>query len=303
MKLLITFALTLIINSIPNAVAAQSNREIFVRVTAQKNGNDFTANLKAQDFQLKLNNILQTVTSFGFDDEPISVCILIDESGSMDSMGKSNSAERVLDTLKNFVNTANAKNEYFLIGFKDKPELVVSATMSRDALLKGLEVITTIKPKGNTAFYDSVKFSLDNLSGAKYSRHVLLVISDGIDNVSQTSLGDVQKSLKLSGTLLYSISLRTGFSGLEGSVLLDNLAASSGGKSFYVYKQRDLESAVASILKELKTQYKVGFIPVGQKPGKWNKLQIDLSEDLVKNQKVKLHYREGIFIDTRQLLH
>ena len=244
----------------------------------------------------------QTITSFQSKDEPVSIGILFDISGSMDAKNHSNESklQLFLDGLKKFVDSGNDANEYFLAVFNEKMNFVVDKTQSRDVVIKGLEALRELKTEGNTNFYDAVNVGLKKLSTAKHMRRVLLIVSDGTDNSSKTSFDDIKKTLRTTEVLLYSVSPKVhGFSSIYGdggSAFLDEIIFSSGGRAFYEDKPEKITAVFERISSEIQNQYTIGFVPSSQKTGKWTKLKVAIK--LPKNSgdqsgKISVRYRYG----------
>lgn len=283
-------------------VAAQRSAEIFLNVTIERENNGFVNDLKAENFRVRIGKTVQQITSFQLNDEPISVGVLIDVSGSI---GRANQLKNpglkpFIEGVKQLVNLGNDTNEYFVTGFNTQIFSVVDKTKSRDVVLHGLEELQNAKTSGNTSFYDALRFGLEKISGAKHRKRVLLVMSDGTDNSSKSTFNDISLALKSSDVLLYSVSFNPGgFSSIDsqqGFAFLDHLTALSGGKSLYVKKTDQIRSVFEKISTELRSQYMLGFMPTKEKSGKWNKIkvEVDLSENISKQTgKIAVRYREG----------
>lgn len=282
---------------------AQGNGEILVNVTAEREDTGIVRDLKAEDFRIKIGQTFQKLTSFQLKDEPISVGILIDVSGSIGrgNQSKNPRLELFVEGVKLFINSGNNANEYFVNGFNTETYSVVGRTESLSAARQGLEKLERTKTLGNTSFYDAVNVGLNEISSAKHRKRALIVVSDGSDNSSKYTFNDVSRALKSSDVLLYSVSFNGGgFSSIvnqQGFAFLDQLTALSGGKSLYVKRTDEISTTFEKIASELRSQYIIGFVPNEQKTGKWNKLKIelDLPESASrKNGKIVVRYRKGI---------
>lgn len=301
MKIISIPILVLILLGCSSLTMAQGIGEILVNVTTEKEKTGFANDLKAEDFRIKIGKTFQKITSFQLKDEPISVGILIDVSGSIGRGNQSkNGLKLFVEGVKQFVNSGNDANEYFVTGFNTKTYPVVDKTQSRDAVLQGLETLQGAKTSGNTSFYDALKFGLEKISTAKHKKRVLLVVSDGSDNSSKLSFDDINQAFKVSDVLLYSVSFNpVGLSSIDGELgfaFLDHLTALSGGKSFYVKKTDEISTTFERISTELRSQYMIGFVPKEQKSGKWKKIEIKvaLPENTSKQtEKIIVRCREG----------
>ena len=287
-------------------VRSQSSSEIFINLTAESEKTGFVKDLKAEDIRIKFGKDPQTITSFQLKDDPISVGILFDVSRSVDEWRRLNNYGPLLflEGLKQFVNSANDANEYFIADFNQKTTIIVDRTQSRDTVIKGLEALREIKAEGTTGFYDALSFGLKTLSTAKHSKRVLLVISDGIDNSSKSSFNSIMQAFKASDVLLYSVcidrtSTEGGASGqlAQGMADLHELAWVNGGRSLYIRRPIDNAKAFEIISTDLRSQYRLGFTPTMPKNGTWNKLKIEIETPKGNSRhagKIVARYREGL---------
>src|ERR1700679_1259815 len=157
--------------------------------------------LGKDDFKVYEDGVEQTIASFQHQDIPISLGILVDTSGSM-RMKRQAVNESALD----LVHSSNPDDESFVVNFSDEAYIDQEFTASVDKLRQGLSHIDS---KGGTALYDAIMASADYMSkNAKRSKQVLLVITDGEDNASSTSLEDaVHRIQDLEGPVVYSVGL------------------------------------------------------------------------------------------------
>lgn len=296
--------LTIILIFCPLWVWGQKSGEILINVTAENRKTGFVKDLKAEDLKIKFGKSSPAVTSLRLNDGPASIGILFDVSGSTKDWKMSNGLKPslFLEGLKEFVNSSNSSNEYFVVGFNQKTALLVDKSQSHDPVIKALDSLRDINPEGNTSFYDALGYGLENLFTAKFKRRILLIISDGTDNTSKLSFDDMKKMLRESDIALYSLCIDptlklVNVNGMQGMAFLDELTWMSGGRPLYVRQPNDITKNLEKISSELQNQYSVGFVPKEPKKGTWNKLKIEILSAKgsdKKEGKTDLRYREGL---------
>ncbi len=214
----------------------------------------------------------QEITFFSDTDAPISIGILFDVSGSMsgEKIGKAKKA------LERFINTSHPSDEYFLIAFNSRAQLLLDRTRDGEAVL---EKLTLVKPKDNTALYDAAYLGVERVTRGTRQKKAMLIISDGQDNASRYNFGEVRRLLKESDVTVYGVGIMDGHdagsaSGMQGQAFLDELASVTGGKSFYPQTDIEMDEIFERIALELRHQYSVGFTPKNFTPdGKWHKIK------------------------------
>ncbi|HEV2387105.1 MAG TPA: VWA domain-containing protein [Candidatus Acidoferrales bacterium] len=249
---------------------------VLVPVTVVDPYDRLVTGLEQDNFRVFENNIEQEVIHFDEEDVPISIGVVFDMSGSMsDKIDKSKMAAL------QFFKTANPQDEFFLVDFSDRAQLVSSFTSDVDVLRDRLMFT---RGTGRTALFDAIYLGLSEMRGAHNSRKALLIISDGGENHSRYSERDLREYLKEADVQIYAIGIyepladrfRTPEEG-EGPALLDELAEMSGGRVFPVQNLNELPDIATKISMELRNQYVLGYRPGNRvKDGKWRKIKITL---------------------------
>ena len=232
----------------------------------------YVSGLTKNAFTIFDNNQEQEITYFSDSDAPVSVGILFDVSGSMsgDKINKARTA------LKRFIGSSHPSDEYFLIAFNSRAQLVLDRTRSGDAVL---EKLTLINPKQNTALYDAVYLGLERVTRGSHQKRALLIISDGQDNASRYNFGEVRRLMKESDVVTYAVGIIDGSDagssiGMQGQAFLDELTSVTGGKSFYPSSDIEMDEIFERIALELRHQYSIGYTPTNFQPdGKWRKVK------------------------------
>ena len=232
----------------------------------------YVSGLDKRAFSIFDNNEEQEITFFSDSDAPISVGILFDVSGSMsgEKIAKSRKA------LEKFLNTSHPSDEYFLIAFNNRAQLLLDRTRDSEAVLQKL---TLVQPKNNTALYDACYLGVERVTRGTRQKKALLIISDGQDNNSRYNFGEVRRLMKESDVTVYAVGIldsRDAGSpeGMQGQAFLDELASVTGGKSFYPQTDVELDEIFERIALELRHQYSIGYTPKDFAPdGKWHKVK------------------------------
>jgi Ca-activated chloride channel family protein len=236
----------------------------------------YVTGLPKSAFTIIDNNKEQEVTFFSDSDAPISVGILFDVSGSMSG----EKIKKARTALQRFISSSHPSDEYFLIAFNSKAELLLDRTRNADAVL---EKLTFVQPARNTALYDAVYLGLERVTRGAHQKRALLIISDGQDNSSRYNFGEVRRLMKESDVVTYAVGIiDRGDSGsqigMQGQAFLDELSSVSGGKSFYPNGPAEMDEIFERIALELRHQYSVGYTPTDFQPdGKWRRVKVKVN--------------------------
>ena len=225
--------------------------------------------LEKENFRLYEDRVLQTITQFAMDDEPIAAGLVFDTSGSMgDKLQRSRMAAA------QFFKIADAEDEFFLVEFDSKPRLVVPLTQDTGHIE---EELTFSKSKGSTALLDAIYMALQEMRKSKKNKRALLIISDGGDNNSRYTVKEVRDLIQESDVLIYSIGVFGGGSTPEeagGPGLLSHISESTGGRMFYA-NPADLPDVAKKIGIELRNRYILGYSPENQvRDGKYHRVEV-----------------------------
>ncbi len=233
----------------------------------------YVSGLTRKAFSVVDNDTPQEITFFSDSDAPVSIGILFDVSGSMsgEKIGKARKA------LERFVATSHPSDEYFLIAFNKRAQLLLDRTRDGEAVLQKL---TLVEPKHNTALYDAVYLGIEKVTRGSHQKRALLIISDGQDNASRYNFGEVRRLMKESDVVTYAVGIMDrgdvgSMLGMQGQAFLDELTSVTGGKSFYPQSDVEMDEIFERIALELRHQYSIGYTPKDFEPnGKWRKVKV-----------------------------
>jgi Ca-activated chloride channel homolog len=246
---------------------------VLIPVTITDPMNRLVTGLEQDDFFVYENNSLQKVRTFATEDAPVSIGIIMDLSGSMTSK-----LIRSRDSILQFMKTANPQDEFFVIGFNDRPELIEDFTSSVEDIEARLQ---TVRSGRRTALLDAIYFGMDKMKTARNERKALLVVSDGGDNRSRYTEGEVKAQVRESDVEIYSIGIFDPYAPTTeermGPLLLNDLSEETGGRMFRVDDLADMGDIAVKISTELRNQYVIGYHPKSmQRDGKWRKVKVKL---------------------------
>jgi len=236
----------------------------------------FVSGLSKQAFSIFDEKQQQEITFFSDEDSPVSVGVLFDVSGSMSG----DKVRRARDALSHFIQTSHDRDEYFLIGFNSRAQLLMDRTRDGNAVL---DKLTFVQTRSNTALYDACYLGVERVQRGTHPKRALLLISDGQDNNSRYTFNELRRVLKESDVVLYAIGILGGSDvgsslGMEGQSILDELAGVSGGKAFYPRGPAEMDDIFEQIALELRHQYSIGYAPANfTNDGKWHKIKVKLT--------------------------
>lgn len=215
-------------------------------------------NLTKAAFQVFEDGVPQTITGFRHDDLVVSIGLLIDSSASM--YDKRSAVEKASLDL---VSLSNPKDEEFLVDFSSKAYIDQDFTSSVEKLQQGLRYV---KSTGGTAAYDAVMASAVYLSKhGKNSKQVLVLITDGEDNASRTTMEEmIRRVQELDGPTIYCVGLLFGedtdkLESRRAKTLLERIAEQTGGVAFFPKSLKEVDGIAAIIAEDIRTQYTIGY--------------------------------------------
>lgn len=216
--------------------------------------------LKQQQFKVFENNIEQQIRAFRREDVPVSLCIVIDDSGSM-----RDKRAKVAAAALGLVKASNKSDEVCVVNFNDEAYLDQPFTNDINRLEQALE---KIESRGGTAMRDAVSMSIDyQKKDAKKDKRVVLVITDGDDTASSETLEKLVAKCQRSEVLIYAIGILTDEEARKAKSAKRNLtllAKESGGMAYFPKELAEVESLAIQIANEIRNQYLITYVPSNQ---------------------------------------
>ena len=266
---------------------------ITLTVTVTDTYGRYVSGLSKNAFAVFDNKQQQEITHFSDDDSPVSVGVIFDVSGSMSG----DKVRRARDALSKFIQTSHDSDEYFLIAFNTRAQLLLDRTRDGDAILNKL---TFVETKSQTALYDACYLGVEKVQRGQHPKRALLLISDGQDNNSRYTFNELRKLLKESDVTLYGVGILSGSDagsslGMEGQGILDELAGVSGGKAFFPRSAAEMDDIFEQIALELRHQYSIGYKPESfVNDGKWHRVKVKVTPPRGL-PRLFTRYKEGYF--------
>lgn len=242
-----------------------------VSVRDEKGG--FVSGLNKENFTVYEDGKPQKITQFANQDIPVTVGIVVDESGSM----KPKRPETLTAALT-FITASNPEDEVFVINFNDKvyhglPDTVLFSD-NRSLLRKAL---WSTPPEGRTALYDAIFASLHQLDMGRRSKKTLVLISDGGDNISSHTRKDVQHKVEQSLATIYTIGIFDSDDPDRNPDVLKWLANVSGGVAYFPEQLQGIVPVCRKIAQDIRTRYTIAYAPSEGKPGVMRHIKVTAS--------------------------
>jgi Ca-activated chloride channel family protein len=243
-------------------IRTEVNR-VFIPTTVTDSYGRPVTGLRKEDFRLLEDGIEQDLSHFFIEDGPISIGVVFDVSGSI--RNKLGPAQRAISE---FLRLSARDDEFFLTTFRDQPELVQGFTNHVEDIESALALV---QPSGWTALYDAMVMGIHYMKRATRNRRVLLIFSDGGDNNSRYSEGEVKNLVREANVRIFSISVQSHTPALE------KLSAESGGDSYRVTKLDELPEVAAALSAKAHAEYVLGFTPPErQRDGKYHTVKVEI---------------------------
>ena len=234
-------------------------RLVVLHATVKNRRGELVTNLDRPAFTVYENGRRQPIALFRRDDVPVSLGLVLDNSGSMRSL-RANVEEAALA----LVRASNPLDDVFVLNFADKAHVDVPLTSDVHVLKAGIARVDSI---GGTAMRDAVLTAESYLrEHASHDRRVLLVITDGNDNASSASIDELRKAVEQTTTAVFAVGLFRDDSPMagRGREALDRLTALTGGVAYYPTSIDQIDSVVLEIARQIRNEYTIAYAPLNQ---------------------------------------
>ncbi|HQZ96705.1 MAG TPA: VWA domain-containing protein [Pyrinomonadaceae bacterium] len=291
--------------------------------TAQDKNRRLLTTLGQGDVKLLENGEPQEIVAFSRQvDLPLSLAILIDVSASQ---------ERTLPEEKlaaiSFLETVirPAKDEVCVVSFTGEATLEQGMTNNMQRLRRAVSAVRFNPPsgyigggviagtppisgdnqavQGSTAIWDAIWVTSDEILGPapERTRRAIILLSDGVNTFGKKKLDDAVQAALRSEAVIYSIGIGDNFySGVDkGS--LNKISERTGGRAYYPRDEGELRDAFKQIQDEMRSQYLIAYEPTNQnRDGSYRKIEIQVTNPKLKDEKVKVTHRQGYFAKTQK---
>src|SRR5437868_3951116 len=287
----------------PQSTDRSGSDLIMLTVTVRVRFGEYATGLNREAFQIVDEKEVRPIEFFEGGEDSCSVAILIDTSGSMQLFENKDVARpaAIGEALSEIFQADVSNNDYFLAAF-DRNIRFVTDWKSSQALLAEK---TPIGQEGkNTAMYDACFAAIEKLRTGRHARKVLILISDGQDNLSRHSFKELRELLKKSDVTLYAVEIHTptdvGSSlGMEGQGILAELSGVTGGQALFPRDKKELRQVMNLVVTQLRHQYRLGFQPKkSDAPNKWHRIAVRIalpSNAAPDFRKLNIQTRQGYY--------
>lgn len=234
----------------------------------------FAEGLKEENFRVFEDKAQQKLSVFKREDIPVSMGLVIDNSGSMREK-----RPRVNEAALTLVQASNPDDEAFVVNFNDDFYLDLDKDFS-NSIPELKEALERIDSRGSTALYDAIIGSLDHLKKGKKDKKVLLIVTDGEDNTSRNSLEKTVREIQRTNTVIYTIGLlgdETKKSKSKAKKALQQIAQASGGLAFFPENVEDVHNICEQVAHDIRNQYTLGYYSTNDRQdGSYRSVQVDI---------------------------
>jgi VWFA-related protein len=237
-----------------------TSRLVLLDVSVKDRSGQFVSGLKKDNFKIYEDGRAQTITQFGSADTPVTVGIVVDESGSMlPKRGE------VIAAALQFIEASNPKDEIFVVNFNDTARLGLpdkvpfsdDVQQLRAALWRGY-------PEGRTALYDAIELAIHKLEQGRRDRKAMVVISDGGDNVSRIRFPEAMHDVLASLATIYTVGIFDEDDPERNPSVLKRLSQVSGGAAYFPSTLQEVVPVCRQIAKDIRQRYTIGYVPAAE---------------------------------------
>jgi Ca-activated chloride channel homolog len=235
--------------------------EVVLHATVVDETGHPVTSLDRSAFSVYQNGAPETITSFHREDVPVAIGIVIDNSGSM-----RDKRDKVKEAVLNLIRASNPQDEVFIVNFSKTPYLDQDFTSNLNLLQAALHQTSA---RGSTALYDAVVASSVHLrNNPRLAKKVLLIITDGQDNMSRETLQEALRKLQGDkGPTIYAIGLTADGLTRTGRDALQSLASVTGGVAYFPQSLEEVNDVTRAVARDIRSQYTLAYNPGNPKPG------------------------------------
>jgi Ca-activated chloride channel homolog len=241
-------------------VFRSDTRLVVLHATVVDAKGNIVIDLPQSAFKVYENNAEQPIKIFRREDVPVSLGVIVDNSGSMRLR-----RNKVESAALQMVKASNRQDEVFIVNFNDDAFLDIDFTADVKKMEEGL---TRIDARGGTAMYDAISMSIDHLKAkAKRDKKVLMLITDGADTASRTSLEKLVSQTHTTDAVVYAIALLNDEIPREAKKAkraLETITKASGGLCFFPKTLEEVDALALEVAKDIRNQYVIAYSPTVQ---------------------------------------
>ncbi len=247
---------------------------VVLHATARDRRNILVSGLDKSDFQVYEDGVPQQIKYFSHEDIPVTVGLVVDNSGSM-----AQKRPDVVAAALAFARSSNPQDQMFVVDFNEKVAFGLPDSIPFTDQEAELEVaLSRIAATGETALYDAISAALEHLKMGNRDKKVLIVISDGGDNASKHSLSQIVAMAGQPDAIIYTIGIFDEQDADRNPGVLKRLAKETGGEAFLPDSSKDIEPICEEIAHDIRNQYTLAYVPTNRKrDGTYRVIQVKAS--------------------------
>jgi Ca-activated chloride channel family protein len=251
---------------------------VVLHATVTDDHGQFVPGLKQTNFRVFEDKVEQKVSAFASEDVPVTLGLVIDNSGSMrEKRAQVNAAALT------FVRTSNPQDEVFVVNFNDEYYLDLNEDFTNDQRELN-DALSRIDSRGSTALFDAVIGSLDHLKKGHRDKRVLLVITDGDDDASRKTLAYAVQAAQQSDAQIFAIGVFSDADRKSDKKMIRNskkeltqLASVTGGEAYFPDSLEQVTAVCTQVAHDIRNQYTLGYYPTNTaKDGTFRQVAVQL---------------------------
>jgi VWFA-related protein len=257
---------------------------VVLHVTVKDKHGKYVSGLSRDAFQVFEDGRPQDVSLFTAEDAPVSIGLLVDNSGSMYG-----NRDLVVAAAAAFVERSNPSDEIFGLTFNEtvKPVLPPELPFTNDVRVLRSALAESIIARGRTALYDAVDDGIAYLSMGRFERKALVVVSDGGDNASETTYEQLLGRVRASNVVIHAVGLVDPVEPEANPKRLRQLAEASGGTAFRPGDARQVRDALERVALDIRNAYTLGYTPADSKAAGFHQIRAVVRAPNVKDTTVR----------------
>ena len=244
---------------------------VVLHATAQDRKNTLVSGLDKDNFQVYEDGVLQPIKYFSHEDIPVTVGLVVDNSGSMSPKRRD-----VIAAALAFARSSNPQDQMFVVNFNETVSFGLPGNIAFTDQVGQLQVaLSRVAADGETALYDAIAVALEHLKKGERDKKVLIVVSDGGDNASKQKLAQIMTMARQSDAIIYTLGIFDENDPDRNPHVLKQLAKDTGGETFLPESLKDVVPICERIARDIRNQYTVVYTPTNSKQdGTYRAIQV-----------------------------
>ena len=260
--------------------------DVILHPTVENRAGTPVSGLVKDNFQVYENGVLQPIKYFTHEDIPVTVGLIVDNSGSIRPKRPDINAAALA-----FARSSNPQDQMFVVNFNEIVSFgLPPETMFTDQPEQLQAALSRARSEGQTALYDAIAVGLEQLKKGNRDKRVLIVITDGGDNASKHTLAQIMAMAGQSDAMIYTMGIFDEEDEDQNPHVLKQLAKATGGEAFLPKTLEEILPICEHIARDIRNQYMIAYIPTNEnQDGKYRKIQV----------KAQAQGRERLYVRTR----